>query len=124
MSNYKWEVNQACVSTYKILEGDDFLDQFEESDWSFDDAKDLRMEQLRYYPKTTANPDIIKLVSYEIARKFIKYVVKHYSVKKEKKETTSEEIITKVASIFAYKDKTVGDLAEAVDNLVKFSDEE
>jgi len=123
MSNYKWTTNFACISTYKILEGDNFLDQFEETNIPFADAKDIKMGQLNYYPKTTNNKDIIKLLSYEVARKFIKLIVKQYSVKKEKKETTSEQILTSIAEVFQDKNKKVVDLAEAVDTLIKFSDE-
>lgn len=124
MSSYEWKENLVCISTYKILEGDDFLDQFEEAEFSFNDAKDLKMEQLRYYPKTTNDNDIIKLLSYEIARKFIKILIKNYTVKKEKKEITSEQFLSCVAEIFQDKNKKVIDLAEMVDSKVKFSDEQ
>jgi hypothetical protein len=123
MSNYKWEPKLACIATYKVLEGDDNLDQFEEAEHPFDEAKDLKMEELRYYPKTTNNPDLIKLISFEIARRFVKILVKQYSVKKEKKEITSEKIITDIAGVFENKNKTVLELAEVVDGLIKFSDE-
>jgi hypothetical protein len=123
MSNYKWKTNLACISTYKILEGDNSLDQFEETNISFNDAQDIKMEQLNYYPKTTNNTDIIRLISFEIARKFIKLLVKQYSVRKEKNEITSEQILTSIAEIFQDKNKKIIDLAETVDKFIKFSDE-
>ena len=123
MPNYKWKANICCIATYKILEGDDLMDQFEEEDVSFEDAKDVRMDSLRYFPKTTTNPDIIELISYEVARKYLKLIVKWYSVKKEKSQTKSSEIIVLLASIFRNKDATIKDLAEKADSLIKFSDE-
>ncbi len=123
MSNYNWKSNLACVATYKVLEGDQMLDQFEEYDISFDDAKDVIISDLRFYPKTTSNADIIEMVSYEIARKFLKLIVKGYSVKKEKAQVGSAEIITKLASVFRNKDATIKDLAETTDSLIKFGDE-
>lgn len=122
-NTYKWQPNLACISTYKILEGDDNLDQFEEKDVPFDRAPDMKMNELRYYPKTTSNPDIIKVIAIEIARKFVKLLVKHYSVKKEKKEMNSAEIIMKIAGILELGEKMIKDLAATVDELIKFSDE-
>jgi hypothetical protein len=123
MSNYKWKANICCIATYKILEGDDLMDQFEEEDISFEDAKDVKMESLRYFPKTTTNPDIIELIAFEEARKFLKLMVKGYSVNKEKSQTKSSEIIVLLASVFRNKDATIKDLAEKADSLIKFSDE-
>ena len=31
MADYVWRENLACVATYKILEGDKFLDEFEDA---------------------------------------------------------------------------------------------
>ncbi len=123
MSNYKWKANLCCIATYKTLEGDNKLDQFEEEDLSFEDAKDKKMGELRYYPKTTNNPDVIELISYEVARKYLKLIVKEYSVTKEKSQMKSSEIIVLLASVFRNKEATIGDLAGKTDELIKFSDE-
>jgi hypothetical protein len=123
MSKYEWKANICCIATYKVLEGDDNMDQFEESSISFEDAKDLKIESLRLFPKTTNNPDIIELIAFEAARKFLKMIVKGYSVKKEKSEITSSEIIIQLSSIFKNKEATINDIAEKVDSIIKFSDE-
>lgn len=123
MSNYKWKANLCCIATYKILEGDNLMDQFEEEDISFDDAKDTKMKELRYFPKTTTNPDIIELIAYEVARKYLKLMVKGYSVKKEKSQTKSSDILVLLASVFRNKDASIKSLAEKADSLIKFSDE-
>jgi len=123
MATYKWKTNIACIATYKVLEGDMLMDQFEESDISFDEAKDIKMEELRYYPKITNNSDLIELISYEVSRKFLKLMVKGYSVKKEKRQMKSSQIIVLLASVFRKKDSTIKDLAAKADKLIKFSDE-
>ena len=124
MSNYEWKANLACIATYKVLGGDDKLDQFEEDQLSFEDAKDQKMGNLRYYPKITENPDIIEMVAYEMARKYLKLLVKHYSVKKETSQISSPEIISSLASVFKTNDATIKELAEKADSLIKFSDEQ
>lgn len=122
-NGFEWKPNLACIATYKVLEGDNNLDQFEESTLPFDKAKNVKLKDLRYYPKTTTNSDILDVVSYEVARKFVKLLVKLYSVKKEKKEVNSGEIIDAVAKVFRNGEKTIGDLAAAVDAHIKFADE-
>ena len=121
--SYEWKNNLACIATYKVLEGDDKLDQFEESNLSFSDAGSKKMGELRYYPKTTANASIVSSVAYGIARRFVKLVVKNYSVRKESSQVDSSDIISGIASVFEGKNKTICDLAEKVDSLIKFSDE-
>src|SRR5215210_7651328 len=53
---FVWKKNMACVATYNILEGDKFLDQFEDVDVPFDDAGKLKIKQLRSFPGATNNP--------------------------------------------------------------------
>ena len=123
MSDYEWKANLCCVATYKTLESDHRMDQFEEAEISFDTAKDIKMEALRYYPKTTTNPDILEVLSFETARNFLKGMVKDYSVKKEKNQMSSAELITELAGIFKKRDASILDLAAKSDALIKFADE-
>lgn len=120
---YEWKANLACIATYKVLEGNNYLDQFEESVIPFEKAPEVTMDRLRYYPHTTSNPELIEVKSYETARKFVKLLVDSYSVKKEKNEMNSAEIIKEIAQIFARGGATILDLAETVDRLIKFQDE-
>ena len=122
MADYKWRQNLACLATYKVLEGDQFLDQFEDKDLSFDKAGAKKLGELRYYPKTTNNPQIIELLALEIARKFLGYVIKLYSVKKEKPQT-SAAIIQALQAKFQKKDATIVQLAQELDDLLEFEDE-
>jgi hypothetical protein len=120
---YEWRENMACVATYNILEGENFLDQFEDADIPFDEAPEVPMGRLRYYPKTTANAEIIRLLSLQIAQRFLTDLVKTFTVRKEMPEKETSATIKELAGIFADKKATILDLAETVDGNVKFPDE-
>ena len=122
MADYVWRENLACVATYKVLEGDNFLDQFEDADLPFKDAGSKKLSELRYYPKTTDNPDIIEVLSIEIARKFLTFVMKLYTVTREK-PVTSAAIIQALAEMFASADATIAQLAGVLDDELQFPDE-
>jgi hypothetical protein len=120
---YQWKNNLACVATYKILEGDKFLDQFEDIDISFDDAADVKLGTLRYFPQTTSNENILEILSIEMGRKFLTHLVKTYTVEKQEASDNPGKIVKKFATIFRSPEKTIRDLAEAVDGRIKFPDE-
>jgi hypothetical protein len=121
--SFEWKENMVCVATYKILEGEEFLDQFEDADVPFEDADELTMGKLRYFPKTTGNAAIIELLSLQVAQRFLTDLVKTFTVKKEMPSRKTSVTITDLAAIFEDKDKTVLELAEVVDKHVKFPDE-
>lgn len=121
-SQYEWKESNACVATYKVLEADSFLDQFEDADIPFAKAHSVKLKKLRYFPQTTATPQIIEVLSLEIARKFVTYLVKVFTVSKQNSAPTSA-IITSIAKVFADGEKTIRDLAEIVDANIKFPDE-
>lgn len=120
---YDWRKNPACVATYNVLEGDNFLDQFEDVDVPFSRAGEIKLGDLRYYPKTTANENILEVLALNMSRDFLRYVVKTYTVSKEDKTQSSAEIIDALATIFKDKNKTVADLAAATDLHIKFPNE-
>ena len=122
-STYEWRENNACAATYKVLEGDRFLDQFEDADIPFAKAASVKLKTLRYFPKTTTNPQIIEVLSFEIARKFVTDLVKVFTVSKQNTARSSANIISTIAGIFADGEKTIKDLAEVVDDTIKFPDE-
>jgi hypothetical protein len=122
-SSYEWKENNACVATYKVLEGDMFLDQFEDAAIPFDKAGEVKLKALRYFPQTTVNPQIIDALSMEISRQFIKYITKVYTVQKQDPKVSSADIIIATAEVFAGGNNTIRDLAAVVDQYVKFPDE-
>ncbi len=121
-SDYKWIENNACVATYKVLERDEFLDQFDGSAIAFDAAGAVRLGSLKYFPKTTTNSEMLRLLSMEMARKFLEFLTKVYVVKKERQSPTSE-VIAALADVFADGSKTICDLAAVADAKIKFPDE-
>lgn len=123
MSTYEWKKNLCCVAVYKTLEDDDGFDDFEEENWTFESAKDLKMGDLAYWLHTTNNTDIIEVTAHKKSRRFLKRMFKRYGFKKEKASMSSVEFMQAVAAIFADKNKTLCDLAETVDKYAKFSDE-
>lgn len=120
---YKWRENNACNATYKVLEGDKYLDQFEDSQIPFGKAGSVKLKTLRYFPKTTTNPQILEVLSFEIARKFVTDVIKVYTVSRQNTQKSSAQIITSIAKVFGDGEKTIKDLAEVVDGNIKFPDE-
>jgi hypothetical protein len=122
-NEYTWRPNFACIATYKVLAGDDTMDQFEERNIPFDKAAEVAMKELRYYPKRTTNDHILDVIFHEIAKKFVTLLVKHYSVKTVKDEPSSADIIEAVSRVFRDGEKTIKDLASATDELIKFADE-
>jgi len=123
MPDFEWQENLVCVATYKVLEGDQFLDQFEDAEIPFEDAAAIPMRALRYFPKTTTNPQIIELISLEIAREFLHTLVKVFTVKKEDPTVSTPKTIKAIAGVFKNPKKTIADLAELVDKHVRFPDE-
>lgn len=120
----KWdEENMACVATYRILEGDRFMDQFEDSEIAFAAAAELTMGELRYFPKTTTNNAIIKGIAFDRARQFFTLLLKTFTVKKEVMDDSTEAVLIAVAGIFANREKRLLDLAQLVDDRVKFPGE-
>lgn len=122
-ATYAWKENNACTATYKVLEGDKFLDQFEDADIPFAKAASVKLKTLRYFPKTTTNQQIIEVLSLEIARQFVTYIVKIFTVSKQNSAASSATIISSIAKMFEDGEKTIKDLAEVVDAAIKFPDE-
>lgn len=120
---YLWRNNNACVATYKVLEGDQFLNQFEDYSIPFADAGVVKMGLLPYFPKTTNNAQIIEALAYEKAGKFLSYVQKIYTITLQNPFGPPPDIISNLAKIFANPAATVTSLAEAIDGVVSFPDE-
>ncbi len=123
--NYEWSAqNIACVATYRVLEGDEFLDQFEDVDISFDDAPEVKLSDLWYYPKTSNNARIIEGIAFEMARDFLGYVADTYVIYAEDPDNKLSEIVGIVAKVFESDETTILDLAKATDKLIKFPGEQ
>jgi hypothetical protein len=120
--SYAWRNNNACVATYKVLSSDIFLDQFEGSDIPFDAAGAVALGSLRYFPKTTINPEIVSVLSMEIARRYVGCVTKLYTVNAEK-GSNSAAVVAAIAAVLANPKLTIADLAAVTDSQIRFPDE-
>lgn len=120
---YEWRENNACVATYNVLEGDHFLDQFEDVDIPFDEAPDVTMGKLRYFPKSTGNSDLINVLGNQMARDFLRFVSKTFTLKKQVPGKLSAEVIEELSDVFSNKSGTIRELAKILDESVKFPDE-
>ncbi|WP_419318087.1 hypothetical protein ACN2C7_15805 [Caulobacter sp. ErkDOM-E] len=123
-SEYAWsDSKMACVATYKILEGDKFMNEFEDSDIPFEKASDVEMSSLFYWPQTTGNDALLKLAASQAAKKFWYLLIKNYTVLKEEAAKESYKMLDDVEAVFASKDATLKKLAEVVDKSLKFPNE-
>jgi hypothetical protein len=121
---YKWSADtMACVATYKILEEEDFLDQFEDADVPFKDAAELEMRRLRYYPATTVNASIIKLLSIQMAQLFYRKIIQTYTVGRQRPQRAVGQTIDDLAAVFAKPTGKLIDLAKIVDDDLRFPGE-
>lgn len=123
MAEYAWRENLACLATYKVLEDDHLMDQFEDINTPFAKGGELEMGSLRYYPKTTSNPALIELLALTKAHEFLTFVAKLYTMKKELPAETSASIIRAVAKVFEKESATLAQLASVLDAKLKFPDE-
>ena len=121
--SYVWCGNHACTATYRVLEFGVFLDQFESVDIPFEKAPAIKMSQLRYFLQTTNNPNIVKINATLIARDFLKHVTKVYSVVKQDTHESTASILNEITRVFIDGNKTILDLAEVVDQNIKFPGE-
>ena len=121
---YAWRAdNMACIATYTILGGDNFLDQFDEFFLKMEAAGTVKLTTLPYYPKFDASSFDIEGRADQMSRKFFKFIVVTYTNRKENPADTVEEIIKKMRTLFKNKTATFTDLAEAADKFFKFSGE-
>ena len=117
---FQWANTMPCVATYNVLEGDQFLDQFEDTDIPFDDAGDVKLGTLRYFPRTTANSGIIELLALQMAQKFMAFIQKTFTITKHDPSDTAAKIIRDVAAVFGDPEKAIKDLAAIVSERIDF----
>jgi hypothetical protein len=117
---FAWSNTLPCVATYKVLEGDNFMDQFEDASVPFGKAGTMTIGSLRFWPHVTDNSDILELLADQMARKFLVFVQKTYTIKQVKPDEDDSDIIDAIAAVFANQDKTLTDLAQTLSQQVVF----
>jgi hypothetical protein len=117
---FTWDNTMPCVATYKVLEGDKFLDQFEDASVAFNDAGSITIGRLRFFPHVTDDSDILQLLADQMARKFLVLVEKTFTIKKHDPNESNSDVIDAIADVFVDPDKTLTDLAQAVSEQIDF----
>lgn len=119
---YTWKKNLACTAVYKIMERDDRMNQFEELVVPFDDGKDVKIGDLPYFPNA-ASGDVKERAAKQFGGTFFKFIVKDYVVYREASGEITKEIFSAIVDVLKNEKKTLLDLAEVVDEKLKFEDE-
>jgi hypothetical protein len=115
--------NFACIATYNILEGEKFLDQFEDADIPFEDAGDTELGVCRYWLGTTTNSEISAGLVLQVAQAFFVDLQKTYTILKETDDDAAKTI-QDLAEILAVRENTIADVARLVDARVHFPGKE
>jgi hypothetical protein len=118
-----WRNSQACVATYNVLEHDDKMDQFEDTDVPFDAAGRLSMKQLRYWPGIDLPDGALSMIALGKAREFLVLVQKNFTARKEDPNMKSGEVIRSVGKLFEREDATLEQIAVVLDSFIRFPDE-
>lgn len=123
-NGFQWSSeNLACVATYNVLENDSMLDQFEDIDLAFEPAGETLLSTLPYYPKFGASDAQRIGLGHQMARRFLRFIVKNYTDRKEHAADSVEEILTELARRFAGDKSRLIDLAEVTDRFLRFDNE-
>jgi hypothetical protein len=116
---FEWTKNLACGSCYKIL-GE--LHQFDAAKVSFKKAASLGVKTLNYWPVSSNTLDARAISAQLLTQSYIPLLAKYY-VLKPQNNSKWKDVRRAMQSVLVDEDKTVQDLAEAIDKLIKFEDE-
>ena len=116
---FKWNPSLACNSCYKILLE---LRQLSSPKVSFEKAGKLKIKQLNFFPLSTNTPDIKELAAQLLIQQYIQLLDRNYILKPQN-NSKWKDIRKVMLEILMDGDKTVADLAEAIDALIMFDDE-
>ncbi len=117
---YQWRNNPACVATYSIMEGEKFLDLFEDKDIPFDDAGIVTMADLQLFPGNDSYND---LIAEQFALKFEHFARKSFAAGRENLTEKLSVIVADLAAVFLNSEATMADLAERADAHFRFPNE-
>jgi hypothetical protein len=123
MTDFTWGEKLSCLATYKVLESDKMLDQFEDADVPFGKAGSLKVKRLRSFLHTTTTHHVLEAAALQLAHDFVYYLDKFYVVRKEAGVRNTAEIIRSLAAVFTDGDSTLTDLARVADQYIHFEDE-
>ena len=119
---FQWKSNTACIATYKTLERDDRMNQFDEMFLPFDQAADFKIAALPFYANLASNP-LQELAVKHFVAQFLKYLMNDYVVRKENPESTTQDLFEAVVKCMNTPAATIANLAETLDKYIRFQDE-
>jgi len=112
----------ACLATYNILEGDEFLNQFDAAVLSFNKAPEFLLANLSsMFPDGSAIDQRGRAM--QIARGFLRFIKEKYSRKTEDAAFDGPTIQVSLAECLLQKGATIAHLAFLIDGFIIFPGE-
>ena len=117
---FTWTINLACVSCYKILVE---LHQFDASKVSFEKAEKTLIKNMNFWPLSTNTGDIKEISAQLLTQSYIPLLAKNY-VLKPQNNSKWKDVRRAMQAVLIDETKKVSDLAEVIDSLIMFEDEQ
>ena len=120
--SYTWKNNLACTAVYKTMERDDRMNQFEELVIPFPDGKKVKIGDLPFFPNASSG-DVKLRAAKQFGGTFLKFLVNDYVVHRETSGEKIKDVFEAVVDVLKNEKKTLLDLAEVIDEKLRFEDE-
>jgi hypothetical protein len=122
--DYKWQKNYACTTVFAVLRSKSMLDQ-QTIPSSFEKAGNTKLGSLTYFPRTNADDILLDNQATMIANMFVNHMANLGVINEMEEEGISKhDVKRKLKDIFKDGSKTLKDVAELIDEMIKFFDEE
>src|SRR5688572_7046820 len=120
-SKFTWtDKNPACVAAFNILEGDNLLNQFDTSFLPFNEAGDIKLSTLPYFPKFGADPRDVDGRAAQMARQYFTFLIRLFTNRKERPMDGVRKVLEAFKAEFASTTSTIASLAAVTDDFLKF----
>jgi hypothetical protein len=121
--SYVWKDNYACSTVFAVMRSDRMLDQHTIPK-SFKDAGSTKLGKLTYFPRTSNESTLIDNQATMVANMFVNYMdnLGVFSGLEEDGKTL-RDVKDVLKNVFKDADKTLLDVAEILDGMIKFFDE-
>jgi len=116
-AKFKWEDNMVCQSVYLILEDDHGMDELENEIYAFDDAGEVKMEQLVFFILASgASSKMRDHISTVKGIKFIRLLTEKCAPKWRVAGSSYEIVRDQIVNLFKSGDTKLVDIAEYIDS--------
>ncbi|WP_340676836.1 hypothetical protein [Paraglaciecola sp.] len=121
---YKWQKNYACTTVFAVFRSKSMLDQ-QTVPSAFDQAGNTKLGTLTYFPRTNTDATLLDNQATMMANMFVNHMANLGVINEMEEEgTTKHDVKQKLKDIFKDGSKTLKDVAETIDKMIKFFDEE